>query len=484
MTGANDRPDKNNLRRRAEDQLKKKPAVTSEAEPDVHRLLHELQVHQIELEMQNEALRQMQAQTEEARQRLVEMNAHLEELVVHRTEALTATKDAAEAANRAKTTFLANMSHELRTPMTAIMGMTDLALRRATDSKQADQLKAVVTASDHLLHLINDVLDLAKISADKLELVHVDFPMGAVLERLVGLVRPSAEDRRLKFLVQLEHGLSQRRFKGDPTRLGQILLNLVSNAIKFTDQGTVTLKARLIEAHAHETLLRWEVTDTGIGINAEALARLFTAFEQADNSMTREHGGTGLGLAISKRLVTMMGGEIGVESTPGQGSTFWFTVRLGKPDGELATGSRGTASMSAEEVLKARYSGARILLAEDEPGSRQVISGLLEEVGLAVDLAEDGRQALDLARKHTYALILMDMQMPVLNGLDATRAIRALPGHAQTPILAMTANAFDEDRQACIEAGMNEHISKPMNPQTLYGTLLRWLEKERETSPS
>jgi CheY-like chemotaxis protein len=226
-------------------------------------------------------------------------------------------------------------------------------------------------------------------------------------------------------------------------------------------------------------LLRFEIQDTGIGITTAAQEKLFTAFEQADGSMTRKYGGTGLGLAISKRLAQLMGGTVGVESTMGQGSTFWFTVRLGK-GADAVLPAPTFAQDTAEARLKAEFSGTRVLLAEDEPINQEVSRGLLEDVGLVVDLAEDGAIALDMAQRAPYALILMDMQMPNMNGVDATKAIRTLPGFAHTPILAMTANAFDEDRQVCLDAGMNDHISKPVDPDRLFETLVRWLEK---TSP-
>jgi CheY-like chemotaxis protein/two-component sensor histidine kinase len=369
------------------------------------------------------------------------------------------------------------MSHELRTPMNAIMGMTDLALRGATEPKLRDQLSKVMQASQHLLHVINDILDISKIEADHLTLEQVSFNLGQVLENLVSLIGHKATDKGLKLHVDLSPEVARLALLGDPMRLGQILLNFTDNAIKFTEQGDITLRVRLSETDATEVLLRFEVEDSGIGISAENQQRLFTAFEQADGSMTRKYGGTGLGLAISKRLAALMGGEVGVESQPGVGSTFWFTVRLSiasaavLPEPTFALGD-------AEAQLKSAYAGARILLAEDEPINQEVSLGLLEDVGFNVDLAGDGLQALALAQQHRYALILMDMQMPNLNGVDATRRIRANSLNTTTPILAMTANAFDDDRQRCIDAGMNDHIAKPVDPEVLFATLLKWLARQ------
>ena len=402
--------------------------------------------------------------------------------------ALLLAKEAAEAASRAKSTFLANMSHELRTPMSGIMGMIELVLRHTTDPKQQAQLSTAKQSALHLLHVINNILDISKIEADRLQLEQLDFVLGQVLENLTNLIGQKVSDKGLKLRIRIEPGLPMRRFRGDPTRLGQILLNLVGNALKFTEQGAITLSCRLVEETPNRlveetpdgVLLRWEVADTGIGIDAEAQKRLFSAFEQADNSMTRTYGGTGLGLTITKRLVELMGGEIGVDSQPGSGSTFWFSVRLDKPGSAAAMPAPSDTKREPETRLQEGFPGARILLAEDEPVNQEVSRGLLEDVGLRIDLAEDGAQALALAKQHRYALILMDMQMPNLNGIEATRAIRADSQKRDTPILAMTANAFDEDRQLCIEAGMNDHIAKPVEPAVLYEIILKWLANPPE----
>ena len=408
---------------------------------------------------------------------LVRYRDHLEQEVLSRTADLVDAKLAAEASNRAKSAFLANMSHELRTPMNGVLGMIELAIRRMADPVGQDKLDKAKASAQRLLGVLNDILDISKIEAEHMVLEDRPLQLAETIDNLRATLDNKASEKGLRLAIDVPAELSQIHLAGDPLRLEQILINLVGNAIKFTDQGEVVVRAQQISASPDALQVRFEITDTGIGIDAEAQTRLFHAFEQADNSMTRKYGGTGLGLAISKRLVQMMGGEIGVESTLGQGSTFWFVLPLKKCKESASTATPIFAALAAEQRLQAEHAGARVLIAEDEPVNREISLALLEDAGLAVDLAEDGQQALELARQHRYALILMDMQMPVMNGIEATQAIRADSLNRITPILAMTANAFDEDRKVCIDAGMNDHIAKPVDPDRLFETMLKWLEK-------
>lgn len=412
---------------------------------------------------------------------LADQRDHLEDTVQERTQALSVAKEAAEAASRAKSTFLSNMSHELRTPMNAIIGMTYMLKRNNVDPAQMDKLDKIDNAANHLLQLLNDILDLSKIDAERMTLEQTAFSLPVLATDVANLLSPRAESARLHFIVDVDPQLQDIRLIGDPLRLQQVLLNLAGNAIKFTERGEVRIVARIVEADELSVKLDLSVWDTGIGIAPEATQRIFNPFEQADGSTTRKFGGTGLGLPICQRLVRLMGGEIKVVSTPGAGSVFSFAIRLNRaePMAEAPSNCRQSGA-EAERILRAEFSDIRVLVAEDDWVNQEVSLELLREtLGLSVDIAPDGAEALELAVRNRYDLILMDMQMPVLDGIGATQAIRALDGYEEVPIIAMTANAFAEDRTRCLDAGMSDFIAKPVDPDKLFVVMLRWLRKRQ-----
>ncbi len=392
--------------------------------------------------------------------------------------AIARAKNMAEDAARVKSDFVANMSHEIRTPMTAILGITHLLLNSNPPPRQQDYLQKIRMSGEHLLAIINDILDFSKIEAGKMHIEHVAFALDDVLGRVGALIQERCVAKGLAFVVEVATDVPPQ-LVGDPTRIVQVLVNYVGNAVKFTERGRIGLRVERVADDGRGVVLKFLVRDTGIGLSAEQRQRLFQSFQQADSSISRKHGGTGLGLVISKRLAELLGGEVGVDSSLGQGSTFWFTARL-----EVGAQEDVTSGRLPSMPDLAAIAGTNVLLVEDNEINQEVIREILEGFGVKVTVADNGAQAVEMVRHGDYGLVFMDMQMPVLDGLDATREIRKLPGRSALPIVAMTANAMIEDRARCLAAGMNDHLSKPVEPDELLAKLREWVDRGRNTAKS
>jgi len=392
---------------------------------------------------------------------------------VHLVEA----RVSADAANIAKSDFLANMSHEIRTPMHAIIGMTQLALQTELNDKQKNYLNKALHSAENLLRILNDILDFSKIEANKLELEAVDFQLEELVKSMTTIIQLKAKEKDIQLSVRIDPDVP-KYLNGDPLRLSQILINLGSNAVKFSNQGdTISFNVTLLEETEFDAHLQFNVQDTGIGITSEQQERLFQPFNQADNSTTRKYGGTGLGLVISKNIIQLMDGKAWVESEPGVGSSFKFTAHLKKQQSKLSPiTSLNAQNTSTHKEDIAQLHGAKILLVDDNDLNQEYIHELLNIMGIITETASNGQEALNLLAKQDFDGILMDCQMPVMDGYEATRQIRKQERFNDIPIIAMTANAMKGDREKVLAVGMNDYISKPFKVDDMFATLAKWIK--------
>lgn len=385
----------------------------------------------------------------------------------------TVVGEKARAASQAKSDFLAHISHEIRTPLNAIIGLSELASQTDLTEQQRDYIRNIQTSGNILMTLLDDTLDFSKIEAGKISLEKIVFEPATIFNNVRAVIGPKAQEKSIALIIQGEDTLPEK-LQGDPMRLSQILINLTNNAVKFTEQGSVTVEITAETSDENSILLRCAVSDTGIGMTDAQIARLFQSFSQADVSVSRKYGGTGLGLAISKQLVELMGGKIEVESTPGQGSRFYFEVPLEQVERRASTPINSDAGVPAANEGKSLLVGARVLVVEDNHINQMLISNVLKKTSATFDIASGGREAIDKVAANSYDIILMDINMPEMDGLETTRAIRARENCKEIPIIALTGNADPGTRRACHEAGMNDYVTKPFKQTILFETLDRW----------
>ena len=400
------------------------------------------------------------------------LNESLELRIADRTRDLEAALKAAALANRIKSEFLSNISHEILTPINGVVGMAYLALRADPGPTLRGYLDNISVCGQHLLELVEDILDFSSLASNEVALEHIEFELSDVMSGVASQTLAAAGAKGLALSFDVDPTLAGL-FVGDPLRIGQVLLHYVANATKFSTTGRIRVVAARLSCGPDFDEVRMEVRDDGVGMDEAEAAGLFQAFHQVDGSFSRRFGGNGLGLATCREVATLMGGEVGVNSAPGAGSTFWFTVKLARARPSLPRRGTDAAAHAAEDPLR----GARVLVAEDNPVNRALAAGLLEAVGVQVDMVEDGRQVIAQARLCAYDCILMDVQMPVMDGIEATRRLRADPALRRLPILALTANVGREDRSRCLECGMDDVIAKPVNPDNLYAALRKWLPR-------